>query len=83
MRQQSAEVAKYIDLLATDDEIVALRASVKNTSSVQLGNGAITTNDYLREVNAEDQARQGKIVHEIQWLMAQYTLRTTTGNPNE
>lgn len=83
MRQQSAEVAKYSELLATDDEIVALRTSVKNTSSVQLGNGAITTNDYLREVNAEDQARQGKIVHEIQWLMAQYTLRTTTGIPNE
>jgi len=83
MRQQNADVAKYTELLATDNEIVALRTSVKNTSSVQLGNGAITTNDYLREVNAEDQARQGKIVHEIQWLMAQYTLRTTTGIPTE
>ena len=83
LRQQNAEVARYKDLLATDDEIVTLRTSVKNTSSVQLSNGAITTNDYLREVNAEDQARQARIVHEIQRLMAQYTLRTTMGSSNE
>jgi outer membrane protein TolC len=80
LKQQNAEVAKYNDLLATDEEIVALRTSVKNTASVQLENGAINTNDYLREVNAEDQARQNKIVHQIQWLMAQYAIQTTTGN---
>jgi outer membrane protein TolC len=82
LRQQSAEVNKYNDLLAADAEIVALRTSVKNTASVQLENGVINTNDYLREVNAEDQARQNKIVHEIQWLMAQYALQVTTGDPN-
>jgi outer membrane protein TolC len=82
LRQQNAEVNKYNDLLVADDEIVALRTSIKNTASVQLENGVIHTNDYLREVNAEDQARQNKIVHEIQWLMAQYAFQTTTGNPN-
>jgi hypothetical protein len=81
-RQQNAEINKYSDLLASDDEIVTLRNSVKNTASVQLENGVINTNDYLREVNAEDQARQNKIVHEIQWLMAQYALQTTLGNTN-
>jgi outer membrane protein TolC len=82
VKQQNAEVNKYNELLAADEEIVALRASVKNTASVQLENGVINTNDYLREVNAEDQARQSKIVHEIQSLMAQYALNTTTGNAN-
>jgi outer membrane protein TolC len=82
LKQQNGEVNKYNDLLVADEEIVALRTSVKNTASVQLENGVINTNDYLREVNAEDQARQNRIVHEIQSLMAQYALQTTTGNAN-
>jgi outer membrane protein TolC len=82
MKQQNAEVTKYNELLAADAEIVALRDSVKNTASVQLEEGVINTSDYLREVNAEDQARQTMIVHEIQSLMAQYALQLTTGNAN-
>lgn len=80
LRQQSAEVNKYTELLTSDNDIIALRTSVKQTASVQLENGVITSNDYLREVNAEDKARQNKIVHEIQLLMAQYSQQTTTGN---
>jgi outer membrane protein TolC len=82
LKQQNAEVNKYNELLTVDEEIVALRVSVKNTASVQLENGVINTNDFLREVNAEDQARQNKIVHEIQSLMAQYARQTITGNEN-
>lgn len=77
--QVAADVSKYASLLTTDDEIIALRDDIKKTAAVQLEHGAITTTDYLREVNAEDQARLSKIVHEIQWLMAQYTLETTNG----
>jgi outer membrane protein TolC len=80
LKQQSAEVNKYNALLENDDQIVSLRTSVKNTASVQLENGVINTNDYLREVNAEDEARQNKIIHEIQLLMAQYAQQTTSGN---
>ncbi|HEY5748539.1 MAG TPA: TolC family protein [Chryseolinea sp.] len=78
--QQNREAAKYQQLLASDDEIIALRVSVKNAASAQLENGVIDTNDYLREVNAQDQAQQSKILHEIQFLMAQYNQKTTTGN---
>ncbi len=80
LRQQSAEVNKLETLLRADEEIIALRLGIKNTTSVQLENGVVNTNDYLREVNAEDQARQGKILHEIQLLMAQYLHQTTAGN---
>lgn len=80
LRQQSAELNKYSELLTSDNDIIALRTRVKQTASVQLENGVITSNDYLREVNAEDKARQNKIVHEIQLLMAQYARQTTTGN---
>jgi hypothetical protein len=46
---------------------------------VQLENGIITVTDYLEEVNAEDQARQNKSLHEIQKLMAAYAVATTKG----
>ena len=77
--QIAADVSKYASLLSTDDEIIALRDDIKKTAAVQLEHGAITTTDYLREVNAEDQARLSKIVHEIQWLMAQYAIETING----
>lgn len=78
-KQQNAEVDRFSQLLATDDEIITLRESVKATTAAQLENGIINTNDFLREVNAEDQARLNKILHEIQLLMSQYNLDNTLG----
>lgn len=80
MKQQDAEINKYNELLNSDDEIVMLRNKVKTAALAQLDNGVITSNDYMREVIAEDQARQSKILHEIQLLMSQYNFQTTTGN---
>ena len=80
VKQQDADMGKYQRLLATDDEIIDLRAKVKNTALVQLENGVITTNDFLTDVNDENQARQNKILHEIQLLITQYNQQTTTGN---
>lgn len=80
VQQENAAIQKFEKLLAADDDIINLRASVKTASLAQLENGVITSNDYLREVNAEDQARQSRILHDIQLLMAQYNNQTTTGN---
>lgn len=79
-RQQSNEIVRLNELIQTDDELVSLRTSVKTTSGIQLENGIITTSDFIREVNAEDQARQTKLLHAIQLLMAQYNLQNTLGN---
>ncbi len=79
IKQQSADIIKLYDLLKTDDEIITLRTNVKKAALAQLENGVINSSDYLREVNAEDGARQNKILHEIQLLMAQYNERNTTG----
>lgn len=78
-KQQNAELDRFRQLLTTDDEIIALRESIKTTAAAQLENGVINTNDFLREVNAEDQARQNKILHGIQLLMSQYSLDNTLG----
>jgi len=80
VKQQDAEIGKYQQLLASDDEIIDLRSKVKTTAMAQLENGVINGNDFLSQVNAEDQARQNKILHETQLLMSQYNQQTTTGN---
>ena len=78
-KQQNGDVRKYRELLKNDDAIIALRQSVKNAASAQLENGVLSTHDYINEVNAEDQARQNKILHEMQLLQAQFNYQNTMG----
>ena len=68
------------ELITDDSEIIKLRENVKNATQTQLENGTATTNDYLIAVNAEAQARQNLILHEIQLIIYQYNVKTTTGN---
>lgn len=80
MRQENADIRKYRKLIQSDDEIVQLRESVSQSSAAQLENGVLSANDYLLDVNAANQARQDRVVHQIQLLSAQYNYKTTAGN---
>ncbi len=80
LRQQSREITKLEELIGKDRDIIALRESVKVSAQNQLEYGTATTNDYLIYINAEDQAKQDLILHQIQLLMARYDLKTTSGN---
>lgn len=80
LQQQNSEVTKVQQLIETDNNIITLRESIKNTTKNQLENGTATTNDYLTAVNAQDQAQQNLLLHQIQLLMAQYNYQTTSGN---
>ena len=79
LKQQESEINKYQQLIATDQQIIDLRAKVKEAAKAQLENSVITTNDYLQEVNAEDQARQNLIIHQIQLLQSQINYMTLAG----
>jgi hypothetical protein len=79
-KQQTADIAKYAELMKKDDAIISLRASVKNAASSQLENGVLSAHDYITQVDAEDQARQNLILHEIELLQSQYNYQNTTGN---
>ncbi|WP_317897589.1 TolC family protein [Aurantibacillus circumpalustris] len=79
LKQQSAEVSKLQKLLLSDNQIILLRSDIKQSANVQLQNGVINSTDYLREVNAEDQARGNRVLHEIQLLMAEYAQQNTIG----
>lgn len=80
LKQQSAEAVKYEALISKDNDIIALRNSVKTAASAQLANGVITAHDYIAQVDAEDEARQSLILHQVQLLQAQYNYQTTSGN---
>ncbi len=80
LNQETEEINKLKALLHSDDDIIVLRTNVKNTALGQLENGVITSNDYVREVDAEDMARQNKSLHEIQLLLAEYNQQVTSGN---
>lgn len=79
LRQQQSEIEKLQKLIEADKEIIDLRIKVKDAAKAQLENGVITANDYLREVNAEDQARQSLITHQVQLLQAQINYQTLAG----
>jgi outer membrane protein TolC len=79
IKQENTAIAKTQQLIATDKEIIALQESIKKTTMTQLETGTATTNDYLLAVNDQDQAQQNLLLHEIQLLMNQYKLQTTTG----
>lgn len=77
--QQSEEVEKFKGLINSDIEIIKLRMNIKVNTEAQLLNGTITTFDFLTQINAEDQARQNLVLHQIQLLYAQYNLLVTKG----
>jgi outer membrane protein TolC len=79
-KQQNSDIAKYEELMKTDDQIIAMRESVKKAASAQLENGVLSAHDYITQVNAEDQARQNLILHEMQLLQEQYSYQNTIGN---
>lgn len=82
VQQQLNETAKTEALIKTDEEIIALREEIKNTARNQLENGTISAIDYMSYVNAEDQARQNLLLHQMQLLMVLYNNKSTTGNHN-
>jgi outer membrane protein TolC len=80
LKQQNQQIINYQELLSKDDEVINLRSSVVKSAQAQLANGVITVHEYIQKVNAEDLAKQTKILHEIQLLQAKYNQKYITGN---
>ena len=78
--QQRETVERYRKLMADDEEIIALRSSVRKSAESKLAHGVIDVNDLLREINAENAARLQQSMHEIEMLKEIYNQRYTTNN---
>lgn len=78
--QQNEDINRYRQLMANDEEIVALRASVRKAAESKLSHGIIDVNDLVREINAENAARVQQSIHEIEMLKEIYDNKFTTNN---
>ncbi len=80
LTQQKSETDKLNRLVEVDERIIDIRKKITELSKAQLQNAVITSNDYLREVNAEDQAILSLVAHQIQLLQAKINYQNIKGN---
>ncbi len=76
--QQQIEIEKYKKTMQDDDEIIRHQTFIRKAAEVKVENGTLTVSDLMREINAEEAARQSKTLHEIQYLMSVYSLKHST-----
>jgi hypothetical protein len=78
--QQRNEVMKFAKQLQADNEIIELRNNIKRAAEKKVENGTLSVSDLIREINAENMARQERATHEIMHLMAIYSIKYLKNN---
>ncbi len=78
--QQQEEINRYRQLMADDEEMIALRSAVRKAAESKLAHGIIDVNDLVREINQENAARVQRSMHEIEMLKHIYDNKFTTNN---
>ncbi|MGN0281109.1 MAG: TolC family protein [Prevotella sp.] len=76
--EQNENIVRYRQLMADDEEIIALRSSIRKAAESKLSHGIIDVNDLVREINNENTARAQRTIHEIEMLKEIYDLKFTT-----
>lgn len=79
--QQQGEIEKYRKTMRDDDEIIRHQTRIREAAEVKVENGTLTVSELMKEIHAEESAKQAKTLHEIQYLMALYALKHTTNQP--
>lgn len=78
--QEMEAIDRYRRLMKEDEEIIALRTSVRQAAETRLERGVIDVNDLLKEITRENQARTNHSSHEVEWLKNIYELRHSVNN---
>ena len=76
--QQLVEIERYKETMRDDDEIIRHQTLIREAAEVKVENGTLSVSDLMKEVNAEEAAKQAKTLHEIQYLLSIYSLKHTT-----
>ncbi|CAM3373331.1 TolC family protein [Aequorivita lipolytica] len=82
MQQKEAEsdIKKYEEILQKDTEIIMLREKVLQATTSQLQNGAITSSEYITELNNLYEAKIDNQLHEIQMALSKANFKIIKGN---
>ncbi len=78
--RQQRHVENIRDLVCQDDRIVELRGNLRRAAETKLANGTLSGTELMREVFAENLARQNRVLHRVQLIQAIYDIKTTTNN---
>ena len=78
--QQNKQISQILELLKTDQELIAIRERITKTSASKLENGTITMADYIQDLNAETTARLMLETRKIQLKEALIKLENIRGN---
>lgn len=77
---QSSAIQSMRRQMVDDDEIIRLRVNIRKATEAKVENGTLTVTDMLRDITAENLARQTKALHEVQLLMNIWNLKYTLNN---
>ncbi|MBR5688207.1 MAG: TolC family protein [Prevotella sp.] len=75
--QQNEDVVRYRKLMADDEEIIALRTSIRKAAESKLQHGIIDVNELVKQINNENTAKVQHSIHEIEMLKSLYDLKYT------
>lgn len=77
-----SEINKYRELLQSDSGIIQMRKKVLEATTVQFQNGAITSSEYITELNNLYEAEINQDLHEVQLLLAKANYKVIKGDLN-
>ncbi len=80
MIESDNEVQKFAELMKNDDEIIALRTNIKNNAYSKMQNGLIAVTDFIKELNAEELAKQKQIYNKIKKLSCEHNHKFLSNN---
>lgn len=69
------QIERYKKLSMEDDNIVSLRKNVRIATEKKLAHGIINSNDLIQQITKENNARNDKVIHQIQMLSEIYDLK--------
>ena len=79
---EQRKIDQLRQILESDQELIAIQERITKSSGSRLENGAITTSDYIKDLNAEVAARITFESHKIQLEAAKVNYRNIQGNNN-
>ena len=80
LQQASADIEKERAILKKDEEIVALKATIKQSYQLKYDNGLCPMADLITAMNRESEAKSNQSLHEVQLMMSLYNRKTINGN---
>ncbi|MEO6190959.1 MAG: TolC family protein [Saprospiraceae bacterium] len=78
--QQDELTKKFEMLVLSDQRLIVLNSKIKDASKLQYENGTITLNDYLKDLDAEEQSKTNELIHKLSYLQSIILINNLYGN---